>query len=152
MNTIDRNVVRDVEAKLHKQHGLLQELLDRNQILQQEIDTLQAQVAAAANPCQGVSPMHPPGWASLGVELERFWHHHAKRWRKRLTSRRPLERWFSAEAETRASVFAEAGMPCAREPTRLVEECSALAKGKASKEKVEGSSGERSVPSATIGR
>ena len=49
-----RNVVRDVEAKLHKQHGLLQELLARNQILQQEIDTLQSQVAVAANPYQGV--------------------------------------------------------------------------------------------------
>ena len=47
-------------------------------------------------------------------------------------------------------MFAEAGMPSARELTRLVEECSAPAKGKASKEKVEKFSGERSVPSATM--
>ena len=49
-----RNVVRDAEAKLHKQQGLLQELLERSQSLKQEIDTLQAQVAAAANSSQVV--------------------------------------------------------------------------------------------------
>ena len=71
---------------------------------------------------------------------------------KKTYLKKALGKGVSAEAETRASVLAEACMASAREPTRLVEECSVLAKGKASKKKVEGSSGERSVPSASIGR
>ena len=40
--------------------------------------------------------------------------------------------------ETRSSVFAEAGTVSARELTRLVEECSALAKQKEDEELAEG--------------
>ena len=64
-------------------------------------------------------------WASLGVELVRFWHHHAKIRRERLTSRGPLERGVSVEAE----------IPSARELTRLVEECSAPVKKKQAKKR-----------------
>ena len=48
-----RHVVRDAEAKLHKQQGLLQELVAHSQSLKQEIDTLQAQVTegTAKSPC-----------------------------------------------------------------------------------------------------
>ena len=55
-----RNVVRDAEAKLCKQQSLLQKLLERGQSLKQEIDTLQTQVAAAANSSQVIPPMPPP--------------------------------------------------------------------------------------------
>ena len=56
-----RNVVRDDEAKLHKQQRLLQELSERSQNLKREIDMLQAQVAAAASSSQVIPPMHLPG-------------------------------------------------------------------------------------------
>ena len=152
-----RNVVRDVEAKLHKQQGLLQELLDRNQILQQEIDTLHAQVVAATNPYRDISPMLPPGnypagrpsplpstthlkedeemeevedVDELGSGVGAFLAPPRKKWRKRLTSRRHLEREVLRRLRLEPSVLAEAGMPSAREPTRLVEQCSALAKEK----------------------
>ena len=59
-----RNVVRDAEAKLCKQQTILQELLDRSQCLKQEIDALQAQVAAAANPSLVIPPMPPPEQSS----------------------------------------------------------------------------------------
>ena len=42
-----RSVVRDSQLKLQKQQGILQELLERSQSLQLEIDSLQAQVEAA---------------------------------------------------------------------------------------------------------
>ena len=78
-----------------------------------------------------------------------------------------LEKKFSVEAQwvkfftlaghrsvdgCRASLYNGLPLEGVEEPTRLVEECSAPAKEKANKEMVEGSSGERSVPSATIGR
>ena len=56
----------------------------------------------------------------------------------------------SVKAETRQSVFAKASMLSARELTRLVEECSALAKEKADDELAEGLGGERSEPVATM--
>ena len=55
-------VLRDAEAKLAKQQSILQELLDRGQSLKQEIDALQAQVAAAANSTQVVPPMPPSSY------------------------------------------------------------------------------------------
>ena len=54
------------------------------------------------------------------------------------------------KAETRQSVFAKAGMLSARELSRLVEDCSALAKSKADDELAEGLGRESVEPAATI--
>ena len=53
---------RDGEPKHLKHQGLLNDLLDQNQLLQQEIGMLRAQVAAAPSaPQVVVPPMPPPG-------------------------------------------------------------------------------------------
>ena len=50
------NVVRDLETKLHKRTELLQELVERKKALQQEIEELEAQVAAALHASQRTDP------------------------------------------------------------------------------------------------
>ena len=55
-----------------------------------------------------------------------------------------------AKTESRQSVFAKAGMLSARELSRLVEDCSALAKSKADDELAEGFRKENSEPAATL--
>ena len=182
-----RNVVRDAEAKLSKQQTILQELLDRSQCLKQEIDALQAQVAAAANPSLVIPPMPPPsnppddspspqhadGGAPSGFQIEDFEEEdeevveieelvvfgsgvgaflvppNKKLVKKSNLKKAPLK-GACVKAESRQSVFAKAGMLSARELTRLVEECSALAKSKADDELAEGLGKENSEPAAIM--
>ena len=61
-----------------------------------------------------------------------------KKMLKKTNLKKALAKGISVKAETRQSVFAKAGMLSARELTRLVEDCSALAKEKADDELAEG--------------
>ena len=55
-----RNVVRDAQLKLQKHQGVLQDLLERSQSLQLEINSLQVQVEAAKAASASVVPPMPP--------------------------------------------------------------------------------------------
>ena len=55
-----RNVVRDAQLKLQKHEGILKELQDRSQSLQQEINSLQEQADAAKAASDSVLPPMPP--------------------------------------------------------------------------------------------
>ena len=184
-----RTVVRDAEAKLNKQQTILSELLDRSRCLKQEIDALQAQVAAAANPSLVIPPMPPPppsnppddtpsphnvdGGASSGFLIEEVEEEDEEMEeveeivdngsgvgaflappKKKLVKKSNLKRFpakgAGVKTETRQSVFAKAGMLSARELSRLVEDCSALAKSKADDELAERLGKETSEPAAIM--
>ena len=55
-----RSVVRDAQQKLHKHEGILKELQDRSQILQQEINSLQEQADAEKAASEMLLPPMPP--------------------------------------------------------------------------------------------
>ena len=55
-----RSVVRDAQQKLQKHEGILKELQDRSQILQQEINSLQEQADAAKAASEMLLPPMPP--------------------------------------------------------------------------------------------
>ena len=58
-----RNVFRDAQLKLQKHQGILQELLERSQSLQLEINSLQVQdEAVKAASASVVPPMPPPSF------------------------------------------------------------------------------------------
>ena len=88
-----RNVVRDAQLKLQKHQGILQELLDRSQSLQLEIDSLQEQAdAAKAASASVLPPMPPPSFPPedapavnaddlSGVQIQEI-QEEMKRWRR----------------------------------------------------------------------
>ena len=55
-----RSVVRDAQQKLQKHEGILKELQDRSQILQQEINSLQEQADAEKAASEMLLPPMPP--------------------------------------------------------------------------------------------
>ena len=55
-----RGVVKDAQQKLQKHEGFLKELLDRSQVLQQEINSLQEQVDAEKAAADSLLPPMPP--------------------------------------------------------------------------------------------
>ena len=88
-----RNVVRDAQLKLQKHEGILKELQDRSQSLQQEINSLQEQADAAKAASDSVlPPMLPPSFPPegapakntddlSGVQIQEI-HEVMKKWRR----------------------------------------------------------------------
>ena len=154
-----RGVVKDAQQKLQKHEGFLKELLDRSQVLQQEITSLQEQVDAdKASADALLPPMPPPSFppadtvAESTVEVEElqeddeemeeveesdngggvgaFLAPKKKKMVKKTLLKKASAKNGFAKPETRSSVFARAGALSARELTRLAEECVTLAKQK----------------------
>ena len=76
--------------------------------------------------------------STVGSGVGAFLAPQRKRRLRRLSSRSLLRRMLLVKPETRSSVFAKAGMLSARELTRLIAECSELAKQKEDEELAEG--------------
>ena len=55
-----RGVVKDSQQKLQKHEGILKELLDRSQVLQHEINSLQEQADAEKAASEMLLPPMPP--------------------------------------------------------------------------------------------
>ena len=171
-----RSVVRDAQLKLQKHEGILQDLLERSQSLQLEINSLQGQVEAAkAASASGLPSVPPPSVppatplanadGSYGVQIQEipegdeemeevddeeehgstvgsgvgaFLAPQRKKTVKKTFLKKPSAKNAAVKRETRSSVFAKAGTLNARELTRLIEECSALARQKEDEELAEG--------------
>ena len=162
-----RGVVKDAQQKLQKHEGFLKELLDRSQVLQQEINSLQEQVdAEKASADALLPPMPPPSFPPVDTVVESIGEVEELQEddeemeeveesdngggvgaflapkRKKLVKKTLLKKASAknglAKPETRSSVFAKAGALSARELARLAEECSVLAKQKEDEELAEG--------------
>ena len=79
---------------------------------------------------------------NMGVGVGAFLAPQRKKTVKKTFLKKPPAKNAAVKPETRSSVFAKAGTLIARELTRLVEECSALAEQKEDEELAEGVPGE----------